>query len=405
MRNEFTGVVEKDGEWFIAYCPEIPGANGQGRTTEEALGSLAGAIALILEDRREEGLRGVYLPTRSARWSPCSEARGPARPAPRIPASPVADCAVAGPGAIGVTGLGSEHFNSAEFEHFGTFNIMKAALHHATMVSTVSPTYAREIQTSAHGFGLDGVLRGRAGDLRGILNGIDVHEWDPTRDPHLPAHFDADDLTGKAACKAALQREAGLAERDDVPVFGLVSRLIRQKGLDVLLAALERILALDLQVVALGTGDADLEAGLARFGADARGRLRFFREFNNARAHRIEAGADFFLMPSRFEPCGLNQMYSLRYGTLPLVRATGGLADTVVNYDERARSGTGFVMGDLNPSSLFDTVGWAVSTWYDRPDDIARMRRVAMAVDNSWEHAAREYEALYREAVARRRRT
>jgi starch synthase len=304
----------------------------------------------------------------------------------------------AGPGAMSVTGLGVEHFNSREFEHFGTFNIMKAALGHATLLSTVSPTYAREIQTPAYGAGLDGVLRGRAGDLRGILNGIDEEEWNPATDPHIAAHYDIDDL-----CKAALQREAGLPVRPDLPMLGVVSRLIRQKGSDVLAAALARVLALDVQIVALGMGDPDLMAQLSQIATRYGDRFRLWTEFSNARAHRIEAGADFFLMPSRFEPCGLNQMYSLRYGTLPIVRATGGLLDTVANYDERTAAGTGFILGDLDPASLFNTIGWAVSTWYDRPDHIARMRRAAMSEDNAWAHAAREYESVYREALTRRR--
>jgi starch synthase len=309
---------------------------------------------------------------------------------------------VAGPAAMNVTGLGGEHFNSGEFEHFGTFNIMKAAIRHSTLISTVSPTYAREIQTPPHGAGLDGELRGRSSDLRGILNGIDTEEWDPETDRHIAARYDATDLAGKLVCKAALQKEAGLPERPDVAVLGLVSRLVRQKGIDVLAAALDRVLSLDVQCVVLGMGDPGLVDHLGQIAARHRDRFRLWTEFSNARAHRIEAGADFFLMPSRFEPCGLNQMYSLRYGTLPIVRATGGLADTVVNYDERTSAGTGFVLTDLDPGSLFNTIGWAVSTWYDRPEDVTRMRRAAMAEDNSWGHAAREYEALYREAIVRR---
>jgi starch synthase len=310
---------------------------------------------------------------------------------------------VAGPEALGVTGLGPEHFNSSEFEHFGTFNAMKAALHHATLVTTVSPTYADEIRTPEHGFGLDGVLRGRGGGLWGVLNGIDTDEWDPATDPHLPAHYDSDDLTGKRACKRALQQEAGLPERDEVPVFGLVSRLVRQKGLDVLCATLDRVLDLDLQLVVLGTGDVALEACLAKAAARRSGQLCFWREFNNGRAHRIEAGCDVFLMPSRFEPCGLNQMYSLRYGSLPLVRATGGLADTVVNYQEATGEGTGFVLRELTPGSLFDTVGWAADTWYRRPAHIVAMRKAGMAQDLSWDRSARAYVQAYEQAVRWRR--
>jgi starch synthase len=236
------------------------------------------------------------------------------------------------------------------------------------------------------------------------MNGIDAHEWDPSTDPHLPAHFDAADLEGKALCKAALQREAGLPVRPDLPLFGLVGRLVAQKGVDVLAAALERILRWDLQLILLGTGDPALERFFVDVARTRSDRFAAWIHFDEGRAHRIEAGADFFLMPSRFEPSGLNQMYSLRYGTLPIVRATGGLVDTVENYGEVTGGGTGFVFGDLTPASLGDTVGWALSTWYHRPAHVDAMRRRAMDLDNSWERAAERYEDLYRTAIARRGR-
>jgi starch synthase len=307
------------------------------------------------------------------------------------------------PGAMFVTGLGRAHFHAGEFEHFGKMNLTKAGIRHATMLSTVSPTYAREIQTPAYGFGLDGELAARGGDLRGILNGIDVEEWNPMRDPHLAAPFDADDLSGKAACKAALQAELGLPVRADVPIFGVVGRLTAQKGVDVLAHALDRLLAWDLQLVLLGSGDPEAEHFFAVAAAHRRDRFRAHIGFDDGLAHRIEAGSDFFLMPSRFEPCGLNQMYSLRYGTLPIVRATGGLVDTVANYDEATGGGTGFVFHDLTPDAVVGTVGWALSTYFDRPDHIVAMRRRAMAQDFSWERAAAEYETLYLEAYERRR--
>jgi starch synthase len=310
---------------------------------------------------------------------------------------------VAGREALAVTGLGPEHDNPNEFEHFGTLNLTKAALAHSTLLTTVSPTYAEEIQTPDYGYGLDGVLRGRRSDLVGIVNGIDTHEWDPASDPHIPARFSALDLRGKAVCKAKLQKEAGLPVRHERPLFGLVARLVEQKGVDVLAEALPRILDLDLQIVLLGTGDPDAEAFFAQVAAERPDRFCAWLHFDNARAHRIEAGCDFFLMPSRFEPCGLNQLYSLAYGTLPIVRATGGLADTVRCYSEASGSGTGFSFHDLTPGALFDTVGWAVSTWYDRPRHIAAMRQEAMAEDFSWQHAAREYERVYLRAYEKRR--
>jgi starch synthase len=306
-------------------------------------------------------------------------------------------------GAMFVTGLGQEHYHPREFEHFGTMNLTKAALYHATLLTAVSPTYAREIQTGAFGCGLDGVLAERGGDLVGILNGIDVEEWNPATDAHIAAHFDTDDPSGKARCKAALQREAGLPVRADVPVLALIARMVPQKGVDVFAHALDTLLGWDVQVVLLGSGDPEAERFFSARARVRPDRLCAWFPFDDARAHRIQAGADFFLMPSRFEPCGLSQLYAMRYGTLPVVRATGGLADTVVNYDETSGAGTGFVFQDLRPDSLADTVGWAVSTWYDRPAHVEQMRRRAMMEDHSWEQAARRYADLYRAAYARRR--
>ena len=308
-----------------------------------------------------------------------------------------------GSGAHFITGLGWEHFNSGEFEHFGDFNPLKAALWHSTMLSTVSPTYAREIQTGEFGCGLDGVLSTRSADLRGILNGIDIEEWDPTHDHHIRARFSAADMSGKALCKSSLQREMGLPERADIPVFGVISRLTPQKGLDVLAHALPRLLSLDLQLVVLGSGDAEAEEFFSTMTARHGDKIRCFIGYDNGLAHRIEAGSDFFVMPSRFEPCGLNQMYSLRYATLPIVRATGGLADTVETYDESNGGGTGFVFKDLTIDALTNTIGWAVSTFHDRPEHMQTMRVRAMGQDFSWERAAAQYEELYRDAYARRR--
>jgi starch synthase len=308
-----------------------------------------------------------------------------------------------GDGALFITGLGREHYHSREFEHFGTMNLTKAALYHSTLLTTVSPNYAQEIQTSAHGFGLDGVLSERRGDLFGVLNGIDLHEWSPELDPLIPARFTSTDLSGKAECKRALQAEAGLPVRDDVPIFGLVSRLTPQKGVDVLAQILRGLLDLDLQVVLLGSGDPEAERYFSYVSSLRPDRFRAFIGFDNPRAHRIEAGADFFLMPSRFEPCGLNQLYSLRYGTLPIVRATGGLADTVAQYDETTASGTGFVFNDLTPSALYNVIGWALSTWHDRPAHIRKMQTEAMSQDFSWDRSAEAYERIYHSAYARRR--
>jgi starch synthase len=306
-------------------------------------------------------------------------------------------------GAMFITGLGDHHYNPGEFEHFGALNLAKAALHHSTLLSTVSPTYAREIQTPGHGFGLDGLLHSRHHDLVGILNGIDTDAWNPETDRHLPATFGVERMEGKAACKAALQKEAGLPVDPRVPLFGVVGRLTAQKGFDVLAHAMERVLSWDAQVVLLGRGDPDAEHFFWDLAERRRDRFRAWIRFDDRLAHLVEAGSDFFLMPSRFEPCGLNQMYSQRYGTLPVVRATGGLVDTVENYVEATGEGTGFVFGDLTPGALADTIGWALSTWYHRPAHVEAMRRRGMGKDFSWDHAAEAYERLYLQAYQRRR--
>ena len=306
-------------------------------------------------------------------------------------------------GAMFITGLGREHYNSNEFEHFGDMNLMKAAIRHANLLSTVSPTYAREIQTPAYGFGLDGELALRSRDLRGVLNAIDTQDWDPAHDPLIAAPYSAEDLSGKAVCKAALQKQLGLPVRANVPMFGIIGRLTPQKGFDVLAHALDRILSWDVQMVLLGNGDREAEHFFSYLAARRSECFRTHIGFDSGLAHRIEAGADFLLMPSRFEPCGLSQMYSQRYGTLPVVRGTGGLLDTVVNYNQATGDGTGFLFWDLNPGALADTVGWALSTFCDRPGHIASMRKRAMQQDFSWSRAAASYEALYRESYRIRR--
>jgi starch synthase len=306
-------------------------------------------------------------------------------------------------GGMFITGLGEQHLNPDEFEHLGDLNLLKAGLVHSTLLSTVSPTYAEEIQTPEYGMGLERVLADRRADLRGILNGIDFEEWNPAHDPHLPRPFHAGDLSGKLACKDRLQREVGLPAEPGVPLFGAIGRLTSQKGFDILAHALDRLLTWDLQVVLLGSGDPEAERFFSALAYQRGDKFRAYVGFDDGLAHRIEAGADFFLMPSRFEPCGLNQMYSLRYGTLPIVRSTGGLKDTVENYEEASGSGTGFVFADLNPASLVNTVGWALSTYFDRPGHIRRMRQTAMARDWSWERAAGDYQRLYEDAYQRRR--
>ncbi|HTN51116.1 MAG TPA: glycogen synthase GlgA, partial [Anaeromyxobacter sp.] len=291
-------------------------------------------------------------------------------------------------------GLPWDEFRFDGFEFHDQLSFMKAALSFADALTTVSPTYAREIVTPDGGHGLDLVLRHRRADLHGILNGIDVSEWDPARDPHLPAHFRADDLSGKARCKEALARELSLPVRPEVPLVGMVGRLAEQKGVDLVAAALPTLLEHGVQVALLGSGQPeyqDVFAGAARARPD---RVAARIGFDEGLAHRIEAGADLFLMPSRFEPCGLNQMYSLRYGTVPVVRAVGGLEDTVEDYDGWQR-GTGFKFRDYTPAALLLALRRALETFRDQRAWSGLVRR-GMAQDFSWERSAASYEALYR---------
>jgi starch synthase len=277
----------------------------------------------------------------------------------------------------------------------GKLNLLKGGLVHSTIVSTVSPRYAMEIQTPSGGEGLDFLLRQRGSDVVGVLNGIDDNAWNPESDPFTAAPFSWKDLRGKAACKAALQRELGLPERPDVPLIGMVSRLVGQKGIDILAEALDSILALDVQMIVLGSGEPWAEE---RFRAlsNQSDRFRTWIGMNEGLAHRIEAGSDLFMMPSRYEPCGLNQMYSQRYGTLPIVRAVGGLDDTVENGE------TGFKLDALEPEALAATTAWAVHVYRHDPGRFHAMQVRSMQKPMGWSHAARQYEALYRLAVGRR---
>ena len=305
-------------------------------------------------------------------------------------------------GAMDVLGVGWKHFNYLELEMENQVNLLKGGIYHATLLNTVSEGYAREMQTPEYGWGLEGVLRERSGALTGILNGVDYEEWNPERDPYLAAPYSAADLSGKKICKRELQRDCGLPERDDVPLIGMVSRLVKQKGIDTLAQALPRLLELDVQIVLLGAGEPWAHFYFGGMAAKHPERFACRIGYDNQLAHQIEGGSDFFLMPSAFEPCGLNQMYSLRYGTIPIVRATGGLDDSVQNLDAGTRTGTGFKFWNLNAGALFDTVGWAVHTWYHDPEMILAMRQNAMAQRFTWEEAAVKYQGLYHKAVQMR---
>lgn len=297
-----------------------------------------------------------------------------------------------------LTGLSSSHFNWQELEFYGKINFLKGGIVFADAVTTVSPTYAREIQREEFGSGLDGVLRHRSARLYGILNGVDYQQWDPKDDRHLPSNFTSRSLEGKAKCKEALQKKCGLPKGKSIPLIGMISRLAEQKGLDLFLAAAERLTKDPVQIVVLGTGNPYYEEAL-------RGLARRFPEhfsvtlgFDNAFAHEIEAGSDMFLMPSRFEPCGLNQIYSLRYGTIPLVRATGGLADTVADVTtESLRKGmaTGFLFDEYSPDALYACIQRALSYYRDAAA-WKKIVRAAMKQDFSWDRSAERYLELYR---------
>ena len=294
-------------------------------------------------------------------------------------------------------------FNANSLESYGGVNMMKAGLFHATKLTTVSPTYAQEIRTSEYGFGLDHVLRFRGSDLIGILNGIDSSLWDPAKDPALAANFTGADLSGKAICKADLQAQLGLDVDAGVPLFGVVARLAPQKGLDLLADALPLIMhRMRVQFVLLGSGDARVEAAFGRVARAFPGRVTAQVGFDASLARRIQAGSDFFVMPSRSEPCGLTQMYAMRYGTAPIVRATGGLIDTVWNYEPGADAGTGFVFQEATALALYDTIGWAEMTYVERPRELLALRRRAMAQDFSWTRSAARYVDVYRGAIEAR---
>jgi starch synthase len=305
-----------------------------------------------------------------------------------------------------VIGLPHELYRDAGFQYNGRINLLQAGIRAADLLTAVSPTYAEEIQTAEQGHGLDRLLRRRSADLYGVLNGADYETWNPETDPHLPVNYSHHSLGRKAKIKAALQREVGLDVRPDVPLYGMVSRLVEQKGFGVLCGpdhgSLYEICSdLELQFVILGTGEAWCEEELRSLSRRL-DNLAVRIEFDDRLAHLIEAGSDFFLMPSAYEPCGLSQMYALRYGTLPIVRRTGGLADTVDNYDQATGDGTGFVFDDLTPSAISNTVGWSLWAWHDRPEHLLAMRRRAMKVRFSWEDAAKRYAELYRGALDRR---
>jgi len=301
-----------------------------------------------------------------------------------------------------LTNLGWELFNPHALEYYGKLNLLKAGIVFADAVTTVSRRYMEEIQTPEFGKGLDGVLRERREDLYGILNGVDYEEWSPAADPFIKEKYDAPDLKGKKACKADLQREFYLKEEPEVPLLGVISRLTDQKGFDLLAPIMEDLMGLGIQFVLLGTGEEEYNLLFQKIGQKYLRRAGIRIAFDNVLAHKIEAGADLFLMPSQYEPCGLNQIYSLRYGTIPVVRATGGLDDTIQDVNPLTEEGTGFKFVDYTSCCLLEAIKRALQVYRDRPVWEKIMVR-AMAQDFSWGKSAGEYVKLYEKVLAQKR--
>ncbi|MBN2318705.1 MAG: glycogen synthase GlgA [Acidobacteria bacterium] len=299
-------------------------------------------------------------------------------------------------------GIDNEHFYPmSPFEYWNKVNFMKAGILLSDKVNTVSQTYAVEIRTSHEfGHGLEGVLDGRRMDVSGIVNGIDYEEWNPQSDPFIPARFSAGDLSGKETCKEHLRRHFGLPRlRGRVPVIGIVSRLADQKGFDLVADAVPEIVALNMQMVILGVGQLKYHKLLLEIAAKHPDKIGVNLTFDNELAHEIEAGCDMFLMPSKYEPCGLSQLISLRYGTIPVVRATGGLADTVVPYDRE--NGTGFLFREYSPEEMMAALEQAISVYSD-PDRWRALMVRAMEQDWSWDKSAEKYRQLYRSIYNKR---
>ena len=296
-------------------------------------------------------------------------------------------------------------YYGAGLEHQGGINLLQGGVSSADMITTVSPTYAHEIQTMEGGFGMDGLLRVRSDVIKGILNGADVEQWNPAIDKRIPFNYSAKDMSGKAKCKAELQRRMGLEVNPDIPLVGIVTRLVDQKGIAEVFAptygsVYQICTDMKVQFAVLGSGERWCENEINTLQSKL-GNFRAYIGYDENLSHLIEAGSDFFLMPSRYEPCGLNQIYSMLYGTLPIVRRTGGLADTVDNYNQETGEGTGFLFDQLTPRAVYDTVGWAVWAYYNRPEHIKKMQIEGMGRTFGWDKAAEGYLDVYKEALFR----
>jgi starch synthase len=293
-------------------------------------------------------------------------------------------------------------FTMDKVEQNDTFNFLKGGLVYSDYLTTVSPTYAEEIQTPEFGAGLDPILRSRHWDLRGILNGVDYGLWDPVRDPKLAAHYSAENLEGKVECRKDLLHAFGLENvPDTTPVIGIVSRFATQKGFDFVAQIADQMAERNLVLVVLGSGEPYYENFFRSFAARRPQQVAVQIKYDDALSHKVEAGSDLFLMPSRYEPCGLNQIYSLKYGTVPVVRATGGLEDTVEEWNAEAGTGTGFKFYGYNPQDLMGAIDRALTAFQDK-EGWQKLMRNGMAKDYAWEHPAKEYVEVYEEVLRRR---
>ena len=294
--------------------------------------------------------------------------------------------------------LASSYFTPQFLEYYGNINFLKGGLLFADKITTVSPSYAQEIMTTEQGFGLEGVLRERAADLVGVLNGVDYQQWNPRTDPYLDYHYGENSLAVKRDCKRALQRAVGLQEKSNTPLIAMISRLTAQKGFDLVEEIFDSLMERDAQVVLLGNGEPRFERFFQSAAERYQGRVAVEIGFNEPLAHRMEAGADLFLMPSLYEPCGLNQLFSLKYGTIPVVRAVGGLKDTVLDYDAESQTGTGFVFQPYDSNALLATIDRGLAAFRDERA-WTELKRRAMAMDYSWERSARIYSNLYQQLL------
>ena len=295
-----------------------------------------------------------------------------------------------------ILGLGDSLWTDDKLECFGCANYMKAALVYADMITTVSPSYAEEIQTAYYGERLDGLLRSRKAELHGVLNGIDIDEYNPETDTRIEQCYSVKDLSGKAACKEALQKELGLDVNPDTPIIGMVGRLSNQKGLDLVDYVISDIMRQDVQLVVLGMGEGRYFNLFSWAESEYKGRVAARFTMDHTLAHRIYAGSDVFLMPSQFEPCGLSQMIAMRYGTIPIVRETGGLRDTVLSYNEFSGEGNGFTFFNYNAHDMLHVIERSVGYFKNRKDIWKTLQERGMKGDYSWTHSAEEYMKLYR---------